>query len=207
MSWDYTVPDAAATHSCLLAVVSADEDPITTAETNVDLLIKSEKRVCLKNLHVVESDGPRPQQTMATIRFNNMRDHHDVMDIIIRPTEFSEGTIALLLAGLFLFDGAPTVRAPVLWPTALVLGGASAWAGRMAWHARRAPSTTGFSTLVGREVMVAPRDAARGDAFLDGSWWTVRPEEGELETGPGEVVAVDGLTLVVQQTGVRENAD
>lgn len=117
------------------------------------------------------------------------------------------GTIALLLAGLFLFEGTPSIRPPILWPTALILGGASAWAGRMVWKARRTPSTTGVSTLVGREVMVAPRDGSVGDAFVDGSWWTVRPEEGELEEGPAEVVAIDGLTLVVQQTGVNENAD
>jgi hypothetical protein len=96
VSWDYTVPNTAATHSCLLAVISADEDPITTAETNVDLLIKNEKRVCLKNLHVING-GPSPQQTMETIKFFNARDHDDLIDIVISPVEFSEGTIGLLL--------------------------------------------------------------------------------------------------------------
>jgi photosystem II stability/assembly factor-like uncharacterized protein len=95
-SWDYTVLSTAATHSCLLAVISSAEDPITTPETNVDLLIKNEKRVCLKNLHVING-GPAPQQTMAAINFHNVRDRDDLIDVVIAPVEFSEGTIGILL--------------------------------------------------------------------------------------------------------------
>lgn len=95
VSWDYTVPNSAATHSCLLAVVSSAEDPMANPQTNVDLLINDEKRVCLKNLHVIS--GPAPQQTMATVMFHNARDRDDLIDIEIRPVEFSEGTIGLLL--------------------------------------------------------------------------------------------------------------
>lgn len=102
VSWDYTFPASAATHSCLLAVVSSDQDPITTTETNVDLLIKAEKRVCLKNLHVTTASGP--QQLMTTIRFNNARDYDDVIDIIISPNEFSHGTIGLLLESVDFAD-------------------------------------------------------------------------------------------------------
>src|SRR5690606_41125433 len=47
------------------------------------------------------------------------------------------GSIWLILAGLFLFEGAPSVRPPILWPTALVVGGATTWAGRLAWRSRR----------------------------------------------------------------------
>ncbi|HLU52970.1 MAG TPA: nodulation protein NfeD [Acidimicrobiia bacterium] len=108
------------------------------------------------------------------------------------------GTISLLLAGLFLFEDAPSIRAPILWPTALILGAASLVAGRMAWRARRAPSTTGIETLIGREVVVRPRDTSAGDAFVDGAWWRVRAESGELAEGPAEVVDIDGLTLIVR---------
>ena len=102
VSWDYTVPNTAATHSCLLAVISASEDPMTNTETNVDLLINSEKRVCLKNLHVI--NGPAPQQTMTTMKFHNTRDRDDLIDIVISPVEFSEGTIGLLLPPLSFAD-------------------------------------------------------------------------------------------------------
>lgn len=102
VSWDYTVPATAATHSCVLAVISSVEDPMTNPETNVDLLINSEKRVCLKNLHVIS--GSAPQQQMARIMFHNVRDRDDLMDIVISPVEFSEGTIALLLPPLTFAD-------------------------------------------------------------------------------------------------------
>jgi hypothetical protein len=52
------------------------------------------KRVCLKNLHVI--NGPSPQQTMATIKFHNARDRDKLIDIVIWPVEFSEGAIGLL---------------------------------------------------------------------------------------------------------------
>src|SRR5690606_3105233 len=110
------------------------------------------------------------------------------------------GVALLILAGLFLFEDAPSVRAPILWPTALVLGAASVVAGRMAWRARRAPSTTGVETLIGREVMVEPRDATTGDTFVDGTWWKVRAESGALAEGPAEVVGMDGLTLIGIET-------
>ncbi len=115
------------------------------------------------------------------------------------------GTIALLLAGLFLFEGTLSVSAPVLWPAALVLGGAATVAGRLAVRARMARPTTGASTLVGQTVTVDRRDGENGDrigdVFVDGSWWTARSEDGHIEPGTAEVVAVDGLTLVVRPTG------
>src|SRR5690606_2710335 len=57
------------------------------------------------------------------------------------------GTIALVLAGLFLFEGTLSINPPVLWPTAVVLGAATTLAGRLAIRSRRARPTTGASTL------------------------------------------------------------
>lgn len=111
------------------------------------------------------------------------------------------GTIALVLAGLFLFEGTLSINPPVLWPTAVVLGAATTLAGRLAIRARRARPTTGASTLVGRAVTVDPRDERSGSAFVDGAWWTVRADEGPLRAGPAEVVAIDGLTLIVRADG------
>jgi hypothetical protein len=96
VSLDWTVPAGANTHSCLLAVVSSD-DPITTTETNVNNLIKSEKRVCLKNLHVVNSSGPRPAQTLVAIKFHNAKKVDDLIDIVVDHVDFTEGTIGMLL--------------------------------------------------------------------------------------------------------------
>lgn len=111
------------------------------------------------------------------------------------------GTIALVLAGLFLFEGTLSINPPVLWPTAVVLGAATTQAGRLAIRSRRARPTTGASTLVGRAVTVSPRDERSGDAFVDGAWWTVRALEGPLRPGPASVVGIDGLTLIVRPIG------
>ena len=108
------------------------------------------------------------------------------------------GTISLILAGIFLFDGPVGVSMPLLWPSAIVLGLASAYAGREALKARSAPSTTGAGTLVGREVTVVGDAKAGWSAFLDGTWWTVRPAEGNVADGDqAQVTAVDGIRLVV----------
>ena len=109
------------------------------------------------------------------------------------------GTIALILAGLFLFDGPVSVSMPVLWPTALVLGAGSAYAGRAVVRARLRPPTTGMSTLVGREVTVVESGRGGWSAFLDGTWWTVVSADGDLAEGlVAEVRAVDGLRLIVE---------
>ncbi len=110
------------------------------------------------------------------------------------------GTVALLLAGVFLFEGDVAVSPPVLWPTALVMGAAAAIAGRAALRARTRPPTTGASTLIGRTATVVAGGAAgQWSAFVDGSWWTVRRPDGELHDGDVvEVVSVDGLELNVE---------
>ncbi len=112
------------------------------------------------------------------------------------------GTIALLLAGLFLFEEEARVSAPVLWPTALVMGLTTAIAGRAALRARLRPSTTGAETLVGKAVTVVGEEREGWSAFVDGSWWTVRSTEGQLHSGDVmEVVAVEGIELVVAPAG------
>lgn len=108
----------------------------------------------------------------------------------------------MLLAGLFLFEGDARVSAPVLWPTALVMGATTAIAGRAAVRARLRPSTTGAETLIGKAVTVVGEEQEGWSAFLDGSWWTVRPTEGQLHSGDVmQVVAVDGIELVVAAAG------
>lgn len=108
------------------------------------------------------------------------------------------GTVALILAGLFLFDGPVSVSMPVLWPTAAIVGLGSAYAGRAVVKARLRPPTTGLSTLIGREVTVTG-DAEKGwYAFLDGSWWTVQPDDSLADGAVARVTAVQGLRLVVE---------
>ncbi|MCC8251211.1 WD40/YVTN/BNR-like repeat-containing protein [Saccharothrix luteola] len=106
VSWDWQIPAGATTHSCLLAVVSNPDDPITTAETNADALVRNEKRVCLKNLHVISAAGPRPDQYLLPIQFHNALRDHTTLDIVIDPDDFVEGTIGLLLEPVVLDERA-----------------------------------------------------------------------------------------------------
>ncbi len=112
------------------------------------------------------------------------------------------GTIALLLAGLFLFEGQLQVSPPVLWPTALVMGVTTTIVGRAAVKARLHPATSGAETLIGKPVTVVGEEDGRWSAFLDGSWWAVRPSSGELVAGDVmEVVDIEGLDLIVEPVG------
>jgi membrane-bound serine protease (ClpP class) len=115
------------------------------------------------------------------------------------------GTVALVLGGLFLFEGAVRIDPAVLVPVALVVGGGSVLAGRLAWRARRAPSVTGREGLLGRQATVRTADGATGQVLLDGAWWTVRSRDADL--APGQVVRVvdlDGLNLVVDPVNPEE---
>lgn len=112
------------------------------------------------------------------------------------------GTIALLLAGVFLFEGELQVSPPVLWPTALVIGAATTIAGRAALKARLQPSTTGTGTLIGKAGTVVNVEGRSGSVFLDGAWWSVRSSSGELEPGTqARVVGIEGLGLIVEPIG------
>lgn len=115
------------------------------------------------------------------------------------------GTISLLLAGIFLFEGDLQVSPPVLWPTALLMGLFTAMAGRAAVRARLSPATTGADTLLGRPVTVQGDPEQGWSVFLEGTWWTVRPQQGDLHDGDrAEVVGREGLELLVDPTGDRD---
>jgi photosystem II stability/assembly factor-like uncharacterized protein len=57
LEWDWTPPASAADHSCLLVVMDTSDDPIPPASKifHVDALVPNERRVGLKNLHVVNA--------------------------------------------------------------------------------------------------------------------------------------------------------
>jgi membrane-bound serine protease (ClpP class) len=108
------------------------------------------------------------------------------------------GSVALILGGLFLFDGAVRIDPAVLVPVALVVGGGSVLAGRLAWRARRAPSVSGREGLLGRQLTVQTVDGATGQVLLDGAWWTARSRSAPLQPGQTvRVVDLDGLELIV----------
>ncbi len=114
------------------------------------------------------------------------------------------GAASLVLSGLFLFrDTAGLgVSLVVMLPTALLVGGGTVLAGRLALRARRAPSTTtGTGALVGKVVTVRQSSGSTGQAHLEGAWWNLRTDGEPLHPGDQvRVRSVDGLELVVEHT-------
>ncbi|WP_144120990.1 NfeD family protein [Catellatospora sichuanensis] len=110
------------------------------------------------------------------------------------------GAIALLLAGVFLFEGTMRVNPAVLLPTAAVVAVGTVIAGRLAWRARRNPPVSGAATLIGAVAPVASGTGGQADLHVDGAWWTAESADGS-PLRPGRlvrVVGMDGLRLIVE---------
>jgi hypothetical protein len=76
--WDWMVPSTAPQHSCLLAVATCTEDPITGVGTlNPDVLVLNSKHVTLKNLEVqdaVAGTALPPEDAMTAPLFGSSRE-------------------------------------------------------------------------------------------------------------------------------------
>ena len=121
------------------------------------------------------------------------------------------GTAALVLGGLFLFRGRVGVDPEVLIPVAVVVGGATVLAGRLAWRTRRLAATTGAGGLLGAVLQVGPVARTTGQVMVQGAWWNVRTRGEQLREGATvRVVEVEGLDLVVEEQeapAMREGED
>ncbi len=92
---------------------------------------------------------------------------------------------------------------------AVVVGGGVVVAGRLVVRSQRAPSTaSGAGLFAGRVVTVSTATGSRGQAFVEGAWWTVRTTGAPLAPGTlVRVVDVDGLDLVVEPVGRQGDDD
>jgi len=118
------------------------------------------------------------------------------------------GTAALVLGGLFLFRGRVGVDPQVLIPVAIVVGGGTLLAGRLAWRTRRLTATTGAAGLLGKVATVGSASGASGQAMVEGAWWNVRTRGGRLRKGATvRVVDVEGLDLVVEPAEAPERQE
>jgi membrane-bound serine protease (ClpP class) len=112
------------------------------------------------------------------------------------------GTASLVLGGLFLFRGGLGVDLEVLVPVAIVVGGATVLAGRMAWRTRRLAPTTGAGSYLDSVAVVRSASGTSGQAIVGGAWWNVRTKGEQLREGATvRVVDVQGLDLVVEEQG------
>jgi membrane-bound serine protease (ClpP class) len=119
------------------------------------------------------------------------------------------GAITLLVSGLFLFeDDAVRVNPAVLLPTALVVGGGTVLAGRLAWRARKNPPLSGPQTLLGAVATVNAAAGTTGRIRVEGAWWNARSPDSDLHDGQTvRVLEVQGLTLMVEPAEDREDPD
>jgi hypothetical protein len=70
VEFDWPVPATAAQHSCLLAIITADNDSIATTELDVGTLVINNKKCGLKNLTIVDPPpgiGPRTRALKLNI--------------------------------------------------------------------------------------------------------------------------------------------
>jgi len=120
------------------------------------------------------------------------------------------GAVSLALAGVFTFrDEGPGVSLSLaaVVPIVAVVGVAVVVAGRLAAHARTAPTVVGPQALVGRRVTVARAAGPSGQALVEGAWWTVRGDEPLAPGDEVEVRDVDGLQLVVTRLPTEDTED
>ena len=115
------------------------------------------------------------------------------------------GTAALILAGLFLFEGGTGVTVDwwVLAPTAVLVFVLAVLAGVMVARAHRHRSVAGSDDIIGRTLRVEHADADRARARVGETWWRLRAEDPATTLVDGEQVTVvgrDNLDLLVAPT-------
>jgi photosystem II stability/assembly factor-like uncharacterized protein len=108
LSWDWTPPLTAASHSCILVVIDSAADPIPSAHKgfNVASLVRNEKRVTQLNIHIItlKFPGPFPKQTLE-ILFHNDTDQEQLDDIIVDRSLFPRGNAIRLALDRIVTEG------------------------------------------------------------------------------------------------------
>ncbi len=95
LEWDWSTPLTAADHSCLLVVMDSSSNPIPAANKifDVNSLIRLEKRVGLKNLHVVNA----PPGTFAFFTWSLFSASSKAQAIRVLPTKARGWSINLMM--------------------------------------------------------------------------------------------------------------
>lgn len=93
VTWNWVIPITAATHSCVLAVISSDEDAVNRSDANpndhfVWVVAPTDKHIALKNMSVVTAAPPPPGGSPIQIDFHNPMGAAGFFDI-----EFDPGTL------------------------------------------------------------------------------------------------------------------
>jgi hypothetical protein len=113
-AFDWNVPGTAAGHSCLLAITSAANDPISTSEHNIATLVTGNKRAGLKNLTVVNpppSVGPRVHAIKLNVWRTNL-----AKSLVLGPDRRAAGLVKGLVLSKRLADHAEELKLPRIEP-------------------------------------------------------------------------------------------
>lgn len=94
LEWDWSTPQDAADHSCLLVIADCPDDPIQANNKvfSVDNLVPNEKHVGLKNLHVVDVPAGKTYWTAFKF-FGNPELRHSFEISDLRSTGWTVGLI------------------------------------------------------------------------------------------------------------------
>jgi photosystem II stability/assembly factor-like uncharacterized protein len=110
LRWNWIVPPTAADHTCMLVVISADEDPVVHTDANpndhlVWMLVPNDKHITLRNLHVITAPAPgpapAPQPITAMLDFYNPNAFPQFFDIVFdRGSLPNDARLSVLLPKL-----------------------------------------------------------------------------------------------------------
>ena len=112
LEWDWTPPQTAAEHSCMLVVMDSASDPIPAASKvfDVGVLIPTEKRVGLKNLHIIDAlSAPDRGGAFATLRFATAVDKTRTIKLV--PHSRPAAGVSLIFS-----KKAIVAESEVIWP-------------------------------------------------------------------------------------------
>jgi membrane-bound serine protease (ClpP class) len=123
------------------------------------------------------------------------------------------GTVSLLIGSVMMTRTVPGVSVPLRFivPVALSLAGILLFLGRLAFQAQRQQPVTGASALIGLSGRVRTPliPGAAGQIDVRGEIWRAESSVPLNAGQPVQVMAVNGLTLVVEPAGAstRQGAE
>jgi hypothetical protein len=105
LRWDWNVPTSAADHTCMLAIVSSDEDPVSRsdavlADRQLWNVVPGDKHVALRNLHVITGSAPpggSPAPLFAWLQLHNPFPYPQFFDLVVDRKAMTRDTELVLL--------------------------------------------------------------------------------------------------------------
>jgi photosystem II stability/assembly factor-like uncharacterized protein len=91
VEWDWDVPSDAPQHSCMLAVITSADDPVSESGLDPNVFVTGNKHITLKNLHV-DSAGSSADPRVRGPYFLDFATLEGIFDVVFLPEFISPGT-------------------------------------------------------------------------------------------------------------------